>query len=164
MKRLLLLFAMSLLSLAAKAQTTPDSSVANADYVFEIRAVCSGAYEVGKTPKGRRMVIPITGGTFEGEKLRGTVLPGGADYQIINDSLHRTELEAIYSIRTDDGVYIHVRNRGIITWSQEGLYFRCSPVFEAPVDSRYAWLNNAIFICLPEVKKEYISLRMYRVR
>ena len=54
----------------------------------------------------------ITGGTFEGPGLKGTIVNGGADYQLNAEG--RTELEAIYCIKTDDGIYIHVRNRGII--------------------------------------------------
>lgn len=150
---------------SASEQTDFDSMQADApglEFVMEIRAICDPAYEVGLTPKGRRVVIPITGGSFEGPKLRGTVLNGGADYQLIDDAHQRTELEAIYSIRTDDGVNIHVRNRGILSTAQ-GFYFRCSPIFEAPYDSPYAWLNDAIFVCVPEVKNGYVSLKMFRV-
>ena len=100
------------------------------------------------------MVIPITGGTFEGPLLKGTIINGGADYQLANPEGNRTELEAIYSIKTDDGVYIHVRNRGIIYSGpdengQQSFYFKAAPQFEAPNDSKYAWLNNAIYVCAP---------------
>lgn len=134
------------------------------EFMFEIRAICEPAYEVGQTPKGRRVVIPIVGGTFDGPTLHGDVLPGGADYQLVDDAHHRTELEAIYCIRTHDGVNIHVRNRGILNFGEGQFYFRCTPTFEAPYDSPYAWLNDAIFVCQPEAKPEYISLKMYRVK
>jgi hypothetical protein len=95
----------------------------------------------------------ITGGTFEGPKMKGTIIPGGADYQMSGTG-GRTEIEAIYSIKTDDGVYIHVRNNGIISMGTgsngaPAFYFRTTPKFEAPVDSKYAWLNNAVFVCAP---------------
>ena len=38
------------------------------------------AQEVGETPHGRRRIVPITGGSFRGERLSGRVLPGGADW------------------------------------------------------------------------------------
>jgi hypothetical protein len=112
------------------------------------------AYSVGTTPHGERNVVPITGGTFEGPDMKGTVLPGGADWQMTNKELGRTEIEAIYSIRTDDGVNIHIRNQGIVSMDKDAdgkpqFYFRCAPKFEAPADSKYAWLNNSLFLCAP---------------
>jgi len=134
------------------------------EFAFEIRAICDPAFEVGKTPKGKRVVIPIVGGSFDGPTLHGDVISGGADYQMVDEEHNHTELEAIYCIRTHDGVNIHVRNRGIIAAGPQGFYFRCSPVFEAPYDSPYAWLNDAIFICQPGFGEGYISLKMFMVK
>ena len=33
--------------------------------------------DIGAAPRGTRVTFPITGGSFEGERLRGKVLPGG---------------------------------------------------------------------------------------
>lgn len=134
------------------------------EFVCELKVTCDKAYSVGKTAHGERVVIPITGGTFEGPSIKGTVLSGGADYQLVDKAKNRTELEAIYSIRTDDGVNIHVRNMGILYNGKDGFYFRTAPKFEAPNDSKYDWLNNAIFICEPEVKEGYISLKVWMVK
>lgn len=57
----------------------------------------------------------------------------------------RVEFNAIYTLRTNDSKLINVRNIGV----SKGDYFTTSPVFEAPVDSQYDWLNNRIFICKP---------------
>lgn len=113
------------------------------EFVCELNVRCDGTYRVGKTPHGTRQVIPIVGGTFEGPGIKGEVLPGGADYQMQCEG--HTEIEAIYSIKTDDGVNIHIRNCGII----KGNYFRTSPKFEAPIGSKYEWLNDGIFVCMP---------------
>ena len=118
------------------------------EYIMELRVELGEAYSVGTSTHGMRHVIPIIGGTFEGENIRGSIVAGGADYQLIDNKLHRTELEAIYSIKTDDGTYIHVRNKGITCENVDGsTYFRTAPTFEAPNDSKYAWLNNAIYLC-----------------
>ena len=49
-----------------------------------------GAAQIGMTPEGRRTIAPVTGGTFQGERLSGKVLPGGADWVVysvgINDA------------------------------------------------------------------------------
>ena len=134
------------------------------EFAFEIRATCGPAYEVGRTPRGRRVIIPITGGTVDGPTLHGTIVPGGADHQLVDDEHQRASLEAIYSLRTDDGFYIHVRNCGISVWGQSSGYFRTTPTFEAEYISPYSWLNDATFVCEPEGKDGYISLKVYRVK
>lgn len=120
------------------------------EYCLQLKVALGQAYSVGQTPKGSRNIVPITGGTFEGKlpgkELKGEIIPGGADYQMSNGG--RTEIEAIYCIKTDDGVTIHVRNCGLICMS-DGMYFRCSPKFEAPEDSKYNWMNNSLFLCQP---------------
>ena len=117
------------------------------EYVVRLNVSLGQAYSSGDNGKGTRTIIPITGGTFEGPDIKGEVLPGGADYQLAVDG--RNEVEAIYCIRTDDGVTIHVRNNGIIKMGQGGMYFRCAPKFEAPKDSKYAWMNECLFLCQP---------------
>ncbi len=138
------------------------------EFVMQLRVTLGQPYSVGATPQGHRQVIPITGGTFEGPRLRGTILEGGADYQLTHGQ--RTSVEAIYNIRTDDGVNIHIRNCGIIASTpnadgQPSFYFRTAPRFEAPEDSPYAWLNNAIFICAPDFSQQGgITLNVWMVK
>lgn len=141
------------------------------EFVVELKVKCEGAYQVGQTSHGNRFIIPIVGGTFEGPQMKGTILPGGADYQLQDNAHGRTELEAIYSIRTDDGVNIHIRNRGLICTGQDSegrpqFYFRTAPQFEAPMDSKYAWLNNAIYVCQPSMGGEqgFICLKVWKVK
>lgn len=162
MKRVLLINFLFLFSVFSFAQNLPQ--VPELEYVCELKVTCDNAYSVGKTSRGERIVIPITGGTFEGPKMKGVVLNGGADYQLVDKQKGRTELEAIYSIRTDDGVNIHIRNTGILCSGKDGFYFRTTPKFEAPNDSKYDWLNNAVFICEPEGKNGYISLKVWKVK
>ena len=81
------------------------------EFALQLKVTLGDAYTCGETQHGRRTIIPITGGTFEGPNIKGTIINGGADYQIANTAINRTELEAIYCIKTDDGVNIHVRNR-----------------------------------------------------
>ena len=93
--------------LAAIGMVKAQDETPQLEYVMELKVNCEGAYQVGQTSHGNRFVIPIVGGTFEGPELRGTILPGGADYQLQDQAHGRTEIEAIYSIKTDDGVCIH---------------------------------------------------------
>ena len=67
--------------------------------------------DVGPVPGGRRRIIPILSGTFEGSGMKGRVLPGGADWQIVRaDGLG--ELDTRYTLETDDGKLIYVQNAG----------------------------------------------------
>ena len=139
------------------------------EFALQLKVTIGEAYGIDNTQHGRRTIIPITGGTFEGPKLKGTIINGGADYQLNTEE--RTELEAIYCIRTDDGINIHVRNRGIIYNGKDAeghptFYFRAAPTFEAPADSKYAWLNNALFVCTPEWSQDFkgIILNVWKVK
>jgi hypothetical protein len=158
----LLIALLTALSLQAVAQVEAPKQTPQLEFAMQLKVTTGDAYSCGETQHGQRIVIPITGGTFEGPKLKGTILNGGADYQLVNKALGRTELEAIYCIRTDDGICIHVRNRGIIA---EG-YFKCAPQFEAPADSKYAWLNNALFVCSPDWSQQFqgIVLNVWLVK
>lgn len=170
MKRLFLLALLALTAgLSTKAQS--DAPAPEMEFVMQLKVTLDQAYTVGETPHGRRTAIPITGGTFEGPRLKGTILSGGADWQLAKGN--RTEIEAIYSIKTDDGVYIHIRNRGLIAMgnAEQGrpsFYFRCAPQFEAPEDSPYAWLNNSLFVCAPAMGGgggfNGITLNVWRIK
>ena len=143
------IFAQSQQSESQDKSEKQEPAAPELEYVVTLHVQLGQTYSVGKTTHGTRTIIPITGGTFEGPNIKGEVLPGGADYQMADASTGHTEVEAIYCIRTDDGVTIHVRNSGIINMGQDGMYFTCAPKFEAPADSKYAWLNNKLFICRP---------------
>ena len=68
--------------------------------------------ELGEVPRGQRRIIPILGGTFEGPSVRGKVVPGGADWQIVRaDGL--AELDTRYMLQTDAGSLVYIQNAGI---------------------------------------------------
>ena len=114
--------------------------------------------ELGTGPLGRRRIIPITGGKFEGERLSGRVLPGGADWQVIRpDGV--ADLDARYTLETGDGALIYVRNKGYRHGPEDVIrrlaageavdpklyYMRTTPWFETG-DARYAWLNRIVCV------------------
>ncbi len=156
MKKLFLF--LSLFSLNTLAQNTPEAPIL--EYVCELKVKLNPAIVVGETAHGTRRIIPITGGSFEGPKIKGEILAGGADWQIVRkDGV--SELEAHYQIKTDDGMVIYIKNVGLRVATPEiaariakgevvspnDYYFRATPKFEAPIGSKYEWMNNAIFIC-----------------
>ena len=172
MKKILLsMIAFVALSMSASAQVAEPQNTPQLEFALQLKVTLGEAYTCGETQHGQRTIIPITGGTFEGPNIKGTIINGGADYQLGNKALNRTELEAIYCIKTDDGVNIHVRNRGIIANGKDEngnptFYFKAAPQFEAPADSKYAWLNNALFVCQPDFSGGFkgIVLNVWKVK
>ena len=134
------------------------------------------AQELGEAPLGRRRIIPITGGRFRGERLSGKVLPGGADWQIVcADGL--SQLEARYTLETDDGALIYVRNVGLRHGPADVLaklaagepvdpsryYMRTTPSFETGAE-RYRWLNRIVCVATGARRKDAVELDVYEVK
>jgi len=142
---------------------------------MELRVKVGAPLEVGAVPRGRRRIIPIEGGTFEGADLRGTVLPGGADWQIVRaDGL--AELDTRYTLRTDAGDVIYIQNAGIRHAPPEItarllageavdpslVYFRTVPTFETAAP-HLQWLTRAIFIGTGERHPHDVIVRVWKV-
>ncbi len=98
---------------------------------------------IGAAPYGTRVTFPITGGSFEGERLRGKVLPGGDDWTI-KRSDGVVELDLRVTLETDDGALIHVTFEGIRDdGAPAAPYFRTVPRFET-AEPKYFFLNRLL--------------------
>jgi hypothetical protein len=128
------------------------------DFFAQLRVQVGPVHEIGPTPAGNRRVIPITGGTVQGDGWTARVLPGGADFQaIVTPSLAR--LDARYVLETDGGDLIYVSNQAIRVAAPEVtaklvrgepvdpalVYFRCVPAFETS-SAALAWINERLFV------------------
>ena len=130
---------------------------------------------VGSTPFGERRIIPIKGGAFAGPRLSGKVLPGGADWQVIRKD-GTAELEARYTLETDDGALIYVLNQGIRTGPKEVMtrlakgekvhpreyYFRTRPVFETGTP-KYQWLHRIVTVATGERFLNEVIITVYEI-
>ncbi len=92
----------SLAVLAGQASTPAPPRLA---FALELRVEVGPPQEFGQVPRGRRRIIPILGGTFEGPNIRGKVLPGGADWQIVRADGF-ADLDTRYLSQTDSGSLI----------------------------------------------------------
>ncbi len=106
--------------------------------VFEADMKLDQIYEVGRTPYGQRTVFVIQGGAVSGEKITGSVMPGGLDFQL-SFSNGSMEIEELLVLRTSDGKYLYLRIPGA---AAERSDVRMVPDFEAPNASNYTWLNS----------------------
>jgi len=131
------------------------------EFVYEAIVTLAAPEDAGATPFGKRVRIPITGGTFRGPKLGGTIFPEGMDWQLIRADGF-TVIEAAYLMREDDGTLIHIHNKGI---AGKG-YARTTPVFEVPM-GKHQWLNESIFTGtlgpVPERKDPAVRITVYRI-
>jgi hypothetical protein len=113
----------------------------NARPLMRLRFTIAATEEIGPTSHGMLSIFPITGGTFEGERLRGTVL-GGADWMIVAADGTR-ELDLRVTLETDDGALIHMTFTGVRDDAKQ--YFRTLPRFETAAP-KYAFLNRLLAV------------------
>jgi len=108
---------------------------------------------IGAGPRGTRVTFPITGGSFAGERLRGTVLPGGDDWTILRgDGV--MELDLRITLQTDDGALIYMTFEGIRDDGAPGApYFHTLPRFET-AEAKYAFLNRLLAVGTGEIHPE----------
>jgi hypothetical protein len=145
------------------------------EFALELRVAIGPTADLGTSSLGSRRTVPITGGSFEGPLIAGRVLPGGADWQLVEpDGL--THLDARYAIETTDGVRIEVRNRGIRYGSSEIMariaageavasheyYFRTAPRFYLPA-GHYDWLLRSIFVGVCERFANLVIVRVWKL-
>lgn len=130
---------------------------------------------IGETGEGLRRVVPILGGHVEGPRLQGTILPAGADYQLIRADGYTT-LDARYAARLDDGAMIYVVNTGVrfgppdimarITRGEPvdpaEVYFRTTPRFET-ASADYQWLTRPLFLATGTRHPDRVELRVHEV-
>ena len=169
----LLLAAVAPLGWQGTKSITPPSP--QLTYAMTLHVQVGNPREFGQVPRGRRRVIPILGGTFAGPNIRGTVLPGGADWQIVRaDGL--AELDTRYTLQTDNGSLIYIQNAGIRHASPEItkkllagervdpslVYFKTVPTFETAAPE-LQWLTRAIFIGVGERQPDDVTIHVWKV-
>lgn len=130
---------------------------------------------VGHSPYGERRIINIKGGAFNGPRLSGRILPGGADWQIIRkDGV--AELEARYTLKTHDDALIYLYNRGVRCCTKKVMerlasgdevdpseyYFRTTPIFETGAPA-YQWLNGLVAVATGERRLREVIITVYEV-
>jgi Protein of unknown function (DUF3237) len=127
--------------------------------VFRLDATLGEPLDLGETARGRRRIVPLTGGTFAGPDLSGELLPGAsADWQIVLPD-GSVLVDVRYTLRTDDGALLYVQSRGVRHGNAEVLArlgrgddvdaseytFRTATRIETAT-VELDWLNKGVFI------------------
>lgn len=143
---------------------------------FDVRAQVGAMVDLGEVlPGRRRRIVPITGGRFDGPELRGHILPGGADWQIVHADGF-TELDSRYTLETDRGEVVGVRNAGIRRAPPDVMerllagepvdpdlvYFRTVPTFETSAP-RLQWLMRSVCVGVGERYPSEVVIHFWRV-
>jgi hypothetical protein len=146
------------------------------EFLYEISAYLESPLAIGENPHGNRQIAPVAGGSFEGPRLQGKVLPGGADWVLIRpDGVGEIDVRA--TLQTDDGALIYVTYRGYLTkilelfprWAageqipREEYYFVITPYFETGA-AQYAWLQQVVAIGMGSLIPGGVSYQVFAVR
>ena len=146
------------------------------EFLYRARVDVEGFYEVGETFRGRRSIVRVKGGWFEGPRLSGEILPGTGDWFIIRPG-GVAEGDVRDTYRTADGHVIYVSYRGIInmppeTWERlhrgedvppTEYYLRGQPMFETAVGTPYSWLNDIISVSVGKQEALGVTYDVYQV-
>ena len=137
-----------------------------------LTAVLDPSQMLGDTPAGNRRIVPVRGGTVEGDRVTGRILPGGGDWALTRSD-GALLLDVRLTIETGDGALIFCRYDGIRhgpaavmarlatgeTVPPSEFYFRTQLRFETAHPS-YSWLNRILAVGvgerLPEGPRYYV--------
>jgi len=147
----------------------------NSRLLMTVRIAAAPSQKLGMVPHGNRTVVPVTGGHFEGLRLRGEILSGGGDWLLLRSD-NVLELDLRITLETDDHALIYMTFQGLRHGSPEVIaalgrgevvdraryYFRTLPRFETSTES-YAFLNRMVTVGVGEARPAGAIHRIYEI-
>ncbi len=125
------------------------------DILFETGGPGGGAV-------GNRQVVSVIGGTFEGPKLKGKVVPPGGDWLVTAPGNVRL-LDVRALLVTDDDQRIYMSYKGVLYTPQGGeRYWRTTPYFET-ASEKYAWLNSIVCVGVGYTVPNRVPYRIFQI-
>ena len=137
--------------------TTQDDDKLLSTWLFDLVIDTQPPHAIGD-----HVVVPVSGGSFEGPRLKGLIVAPGGDWMT-----HRADGSSVLDVRlvlrTDDGHEISMTSRGIGYTPPGGtLYARILPMFETGA-AKYAWLNNIVSVGVFRTKPGRVAYRVYQI-
>jgi hypothetical protein len=138
----------------------------NSRPLMTVKILAGPPQKVGTVPHGIRTFVPVTGGNFEGPRLRGRILPGGGDWLLLrSDGV--LELDLRISLEADDHALIYMTFQGLRHGPPDSIaalargeavdparyYFRTLPRFETSAEA-YAFLNRTVAVGAGEARPD----------
>ncbi len=133
------------------------------EFVYEAIIEVAPVQHLGEGPNGRRAIVSVTGGRFEGPEIRGRVLAGGADRQLLRADGCRV-LDALFEMQTDDDAIITVRDQVIIAPGRDRR--PCSSLQISAPRGKYEWLNQYVHVGTLDLlfpKRSAVLSRVFRL-
>jgi hypothetical protein len=138
----------------------------NSRPLMTVRLLAAAPQKLGAVPHGTRSFVPVTGGDFDGPRLRGKVLPGGGDWLLLRSD-EVLELDLRITLETDDHALIAMTFQGLRHGPPDAIaalgrgeavdpacyYFRTLPRFETSAEA-YAFLNRIVSVGSGEARPD----------
>ncbi len=145
------------------------------EHLYDMHVDLEAPQVIGAAPAGHRQIFIIKGGTLEGPRIKGTVLPGGGDWALMRTD-GAIQLDVRATMKTDDGALVYAAYTGLIILSPDVLgrimggedvplaeyYFYTNPMFQTAAES-YAWLNQTIAVGRGKVVPGGVEYRVWTV-
>ena len=139
----------------------PESSLP-VEFLFTLTGTLGAASTIQGGPAGTRRIVNVTGGSIDGPRLRGTILPPCGDWVTVRAD-GTAKLDVRLTIETDDGALILMTYTGINATRDGERIIRTAPLFETE-DERYAWLNTVQAVGLGSAGGGVVTYQVYALR
>jgi hypothetical protein len=113
---------------------------------------------------GTRLIVPVTGGTFSGPKLKGKALSNGGDWISVRPD-GASELSVRVTLQTDDDQLIYMTYGGVLYGppaNKAGMYWRTTPRFETG-SAKYEWLNRVVAVGVGRQVPKKAAYRVFHI-
>jgi hypothetical protein len=147
--------AWGLAALPAPGLAQAPASPLESEFVFELLLDVDRQLDAGHV-----RIAPVTGGTFAGPDIRGTVRPGGADW--ITQVAGHSSLDVRITLETDDGAIIYMTYTGVVARGDGGTYWRVRPVFST-ASEKYDWLNHIVAVGKNKQVQGKVAYDVFRI-
>jgi hypothetical protein len=145
------------------------------EFLYDMHVDLEAPQVIGATPQGVRQIFIVKGGSFEGPRVKGKVLPGGGDWALIRSD-GAVQLDVRGTFETDDGALLYGTYGGLIV-AEPALvgrllggedvplseyYFYVNPMFQTGAP-QYAWLNKLIAVGRGKVVPGGVEYRVWAI-
>ncbi|KAJ4414722.1 hypothetical protein N0V82_007774 [Gnomoniopsis sp. IMI 355080] len=139
-------------ALASPAGNSSEPAAPATKYLFTANIYTGAAIQLGQTPAGQRAFQSISGGTFSGPGMQGTIV-GGLDYGLVDGDGYFNP-DVVYLLQTSDACDILVHGTGHVP--------NVLVLFETAC-AKYDWLNGVVAYGLAAPVAGGISTQVFKV-
>ncbi|HEX3818805.1 MAG TPA: DUF3237 domain-containing protein [Candidatus Sulfotelmatobacter sp.] len=145
-------------AVAPQKSSAADAADLRSEFLFDLALTTQPQSEIGRD----RVVVAVSGGTFDGPRIKGTVIGPTGDWMVQRrDGSRLLDVRAL--LQTDDDQRVYMMWRGIAYTPPGGpLYARILPMFETGA-AKYAWLNNVVAVGVYRPTAGKIVYRVYQI-